>query len=318
MSKVSIIIPSYNHSEFLFVRLESILNQTYKNWEAIIIDDKSTDNSVEIISDFLHKNPDFKVKHFIINKKNSGSGYFSWQKGIELADTKYIWIAETDDYSEPHFLEEMITILESNHNIALAFCNSNYVDKNNENLYDSSARTSILMVDIETYKKINGKFLQNSMPFNPLIVNGSSVVFRKPDIILPSIIFQQKQISDLFLWTYLVENKDFAFLNKNLNFFRRHEGSTTTKNQLLNKGKLFEEKVLYSNYFKLPRDKSKILILHFAETFFFFKKGNHSLLKKCFRGLENLNQLEVEYFYVKSNCQIFIKKIIKSACRLFQ
>ena len=55
MAKLSIILPSYNHSEFLQDRLESIKNQSYKDWEAIIIDDKSTDNSIEIIRKFINE-----------------------------------------------------------------------------------------------------------------------------------------------------------------------------------------------------------------------------------------------------------------------
>lgn len=318
MPKVSIILPSYNHGQFLKDRLESILDQTFTNWEVIIIDDKSTDNSCDIIADFLKSNPSFNVKHFIVNDKNSGSGYKSWQKGIELAETEFIWIAETDDYSDPHFLQEMIEILENDQNVAFAFCNSIYVDQNKRNLYDSSTRISVLNTDKGKYKKFDGKILQNAMPLNPLIINGSSVVFRKPKTILPFLIFQQKQISDLFLWTYLVENKDFAFLNKKLNFFRRHEQSTTTKNYLLNKEKLFEEMVLYSNYFKLSKDNSVKLIYHFVHNFFSFKKPHYRLFKKCFKDLQNLSSLEMQYFYIKSNCQILKNKIIKSVCQQFQ
>ena len=89
MPNVSIIIPSYNHAIFLQDRLNSIVNQTYKDWETIIIDDKSTDNSVEIIEKFIKQNLNFKVKHFCVNETNSGSGYHSWKKGIELAETNY-------------------------------------------------------------------------------------------------------------------------------------------------------------------------------------------------------------------------------------
>lgn len=310
MPKVSIILPSYNHSRFLKDRLESILNQTFTDWEVIIIDDKSTDNSCEIISDFLRNSPGFNVKHFIINHENSGSGYKSWQKGIELAETEFIWIAETDDHSSTDFLEKMMIILENNSQIALAFCNSNYIDINNEYLYDSSKRTSFLEVTKEDYKIFNSSILLDSMPLNPLITNGSSVVFRKPLKDVPIEIFQQKQFSDLFLWSYLVKNRDFGFLNKNLNFFRRHEDSTTTKNQSVNKKRLFDEIIFYSNYFKISKEKIKAVIFHFAKDSSF---SMHTL-----KNIEGLSQLEIRYYYVKSSCKIFIIKITKSICRLFQ
>ena len=89
MFKLSIILPCFNHAKFLQERLDTILNQTYNDWELIIIDDKSTDKSLEILSEFVKKNGS-RVKHFVINQSNSGSGYYSWKKGIELAQTKYI------------------------------------------------------------------------------------------------------------------------------------------------------------------------------------------------------------------------------------
>ena len=251
MTKLTIILPSYNHSEFLYERLNSIYNQTYKNWEAIIIDDYSTDNSLQIISDFLRKNPDFKVKHFIVNEKNSGSGYFSWQKGIELAETEYIWIAETDDYSDPHFLEEMIKILDSNQQITLAFCGTNYVE-NNKIIYNSVNRTQDLFVENDAYKIIDKSVFFERMPFNTYITNGSSVVFRKPKVTVPDAIFENRQCSDIFLWTYLLENSSFIFFNKKLNFFRRHKGSTSTFLQKHKLETIYHEKAKYLNLKIMP------------------------------------------------------------------
>lgn len=154
MPQVSIIIPSFNHALFLKQRLQSILDQTYTDWEAIIIDDKSTDNSVEIITKFIIDNPDFKIKHFIVNEVNSGSGYNSWKRGIELAETEFIWIAETDDYSDAYFLEESVRVLEKYNTLPLVFCSSNYVDQDGNYLYDSRNRTKDLNVDENNYKII--------------------------------------------------------------------------------------------------------------------------------------------------------------------
>ena len=88
------------------------------------------------------------------------------------------------------------------------------------------------------------------MPFDTYITNGSSVVFRKPKFEILSELFTNRQCSDIFLWSYLLEKSSFAFLNKNLNFFRRHEGSTSS---FLQKNKLetiYHEKAKYLNYFE--------------------------------------------------------------------
>lgn len=305
MAKLSIILPSYNHSAFLTDRLESISNQTYKDWEAIIIDDKSTDNSVQVITDFLNSHPDFNVRYFIVNESNSGSGYFSWQKGIELAETAYIWIAETDDYSEPGFLEELVNILDTNDQTALAFCGSKYVEDGTV-IYDSANRTKDLNTPEGEYKIINSEVFLNPMPFDTFITNGSSVVFRKPETEIPAALFQNRLCSDIFLWSYLVQNSSFAFLNKNLNFFRRHEGSTSS---FLQKNKLesvYHEKAFYLNYFG-QTEKHVKFIDHYIKNYIWTNK-------KEFLNISSIQEIQsgkkVRGLYFYKLAQFIISKIL--------
>ena len=79
---VSVIIPNYNHARYLDERIQSVLNQTYQNFEVIILDDKSTDNSVEVINQYKD---DLHVSCIIVNEENSGSTFKQWHKGFELA-----------------------------------------------------------------------------------------------------------------------------------------------------------------------------------------------------------------------------------------
>jgi glycosyltransferase involved in cell wall biosynthesis len=69
---ISVVIPNYNHAQFLEKRIESVLNQTYKNIEIILLDDKSTDNSIDIIKKY-EQNP--VVSHVLQNTENSGSPF---------------------------------------------------------------------------------------------------------------------------------------------------------------------------------------------------------------------------------------------------
>ncbi len=107
---VSIILPNYNHAPYLQERLESIFNQTHKNIEVIILDDASTDDSLSILKAY-ENHP--KVTHFVLNKKNSGSPFKQWKKGLELVKGDYIWIAESDDRSELNFLETQLERLQN-------------------------------------------------------------------------------------------------------------------------------------------------------------------------------------------------------------
>ncbi len=306
MSKVSIVIPSYNHAFYLQQRFESITAQTYKDWEAIIIDDQSTDNSVEIITKFIEKNPNFKVKHFIVNDTNSGSGYYAWQKGIKLAETKYIWIAETDDYSESTFLEELVNILDQNDKIALAFCGSNYVE-NDEIIYDSTNRIKDLNVEKREYKVIDNSVFFNKMPFETYITNGSSVVFRKQNLEIPATIFTNRQCSDIFLWSYLLEKSSFAFLNKNLNFFRRHEGSTSSYLQKNKLETIYHEKAEYLNYFD-QTEKSNLFIEHYIKHYIWNNKKNFLNISSI-QNIQTDKNLKLQYFY--KLVHFFVSKFLR-------
>lgn len=281
MAKVTVIIPSYNHQNYIEERLDSILNQSYKDWEAIIIDDKSTDDSLRIIESYLLKNPSFKIKQVITNEVNSGSGYKSWQKGIDLAETEFIWIAETDDYCESNFLESTISVLESNSKVALAFTGSNYVDEKGGLLYNSSKRFSKLGLSEDQSKVFEGQVMTVNLPLNALVTNGSSVLFRKPKAPIPDTIFENKQISDLFLWTYLLRDSSFVCINKMLNSFRRHKASTTTINFAENTSTVYKEYVHYLNYFELDKSISIKVLDHFIK---------HFLIP---------NRKKVGYFYTK-------------------
>lgn len=108
---VSIILPNYNHATFLEQRLYSIFNQTYQEFEVIILDDASTDSSNLILN--RYKNHP-KVSHFIINELNSGSPFKQWGKGLLLAKGDIIWIAESDDSCDLNFLETQLKFLVHN------------------------------------------------------------------------------------------------------------------------------------------------------------------------------------------------------------
>jgi glycosyltransferase involved in cell wall biosynthesis len=304
MPKLSIIIPSYNHSNFLKQRLDSIVNQSFTDWQLIIIDDNSTDGSIEILKSFVKENK-IIVKHFIINEVNSGSGYNSWKKGLELADTEYIWIAETDDYSESNFLEESIHILEKKPNCAFSFCSSVYVDEHQKKLYDSTSRTKYLKVDENEYSFFDASTMLDVMPFQPLITNGRSVVFRNPKLNIPSVIFENRQSSDIFLWTFLLKGKEFAFINKKMNYFRRHEGSTTTKTSKLKQESVYFEKAKYLNYFE-QSDKHIEFINHYIK---FYVNSNKSKMFNISSILKIANVKGLRFKYVSLLFKFYLNKI---------
>ena len=127
--EVSVIIPNYNHEAYLKKRIDSVLNQTFGDFEAIILDDCSSDQSRVIIENY-RTHP--KVTQIVYNDKNSGSVFCQWEKGLLLAKGNKIWIAESDDWAEDKLLELLLKKMNENKNVGISFCSSNWVDDEGE------------------------------------------------------------------------------------------------------------------------------------------------------------------------------------------
>jgi glycosyltransferase involved in cell wall biosynthesis len=117
-SIVSIIMPVYNRAELLPETLVTISDQTYKNWELIIVDDGSTDNSIEIITSFKDEYPD-KVKILSSLKKKSGAAACR-NIGIKAASGVYILFLDSDDFLASYCLEQRVKALVENPTIDVA------------------------------------------------------------------------------------------------------------------------------------------------------------------------------------------------------
>ena len=105
---VSIIMPSYNTAKFISKTIESVLEQTYKNWELLIVDDCSTDNTDEIVS----KYDDDRII-YLKNKKNSGAAV-SRNKALKNAKGKWIAFLDSDDLWLPEKLERQLKFMVQN------------------------------------------------------------------------------------------------------------------------------------------------------------------------------------------------------------
>lgn len=115
---ISVIIPVYNVEKYLNQCIESIINQTYKNLEIILIDDGSTDNSGEICENYSKKDPRIKVIH----QKNSGVSS-ARNKGIDIATGKYINFIDSDDYIEEDMIEYLYGLLQQE-NADISMCSA--------------------------------------------------------------------------------------------------------------------------------------------------------------------------------------------------
>lgn len=211
---VSVIIPNYNHAQYLHERIESILTQTFQNFEVIILDDCSTDNSKEIIDKYsCHP----QISHIIYNESNSGSTFIQWNKGFSLAKGKYIWIAESDDFCENNMLETLLNTISRQSDNVLAFCLSQFVN----------AEGNKISPFLKTRKDIiiSGKnFIKIFMTSENAIHNASSAIFKKECIsFIPVDYTTFKAAGDRLFWIEIAKQGNVAMVNTPLNYFRQHQ-----------------------------------------------------------------------------------------------
>lgn len=225
---VSVIIPNYNHARYLEERIESVLNQTYQNFELIILDDCSPDNGAsKSIIEKYRSNP--HISHIIYNDVNSGSTFKQWHKGLEFAKAELVWIAESDDACENSFLDVLVRGFVEN-NAVVAFCRSCLYDSyGNKKLYSHQNHLSCDMV-------MFGKdFISRYMIDHNSVANASSVIFsRSVAMSVDKGYMAMRGEGDWLFWIEMMEHGNVFYCSKELNYFRFQVRSTT--NSLAVKG----------------------------------------------------------------------------------
>lgn len=121
---VSVIIPCFNYAHFLSECVESVLSQSFKDFEIIIVNDGSSDNTKDVAEKIISAHPEAQI--FLINQPNSGHPGKVRNKGIHLACGQYVLCLDADDIIQPSMLEECIDLLENNPDIDIAYTDQVY------------------------------------------------------------------------------------------------------------------------------------------------------------------------------------------------
>ena len=218
---VSVIIPNYNHARYLDARIQSILNQSYRDFEIIILDDCSTDNSKDVIEKY--RDNEF-VTHIVYNEHNSGSTFKQWENGFELAKGELVWIAESDDCCDNRFLENLVPKFD-NGKVVLAFSRSMQIDDERElGMYPTQRKINV------SFDMGGKKFIKEYLAKSNIIVNASSAILRKDAIKnISKNYYTYKGCGDWLFWIYIAEQGDVCYEAKCLNYFRQHLSNTTSK-----------------------------------------------------------------------------------------
>jgi glycosyltransferase involved in cell wall biosynthesis len=232
MPTVSVIVPNYNHARYLRQRIESVLGQTYQDFEVILLDDCSADDSRSVLSEYA-KDPRVRIE---FNEKNSGSTFKQWNKGVRLASGEYVWIAESDDYADAHLLERLVPLLDAEPTAVLAYCRSwriladgrvdGFVD-----YYYTDMHPQRWTAD---YWADGREECRNYLAQRNTIPNASAVLFRKE--VYERVGGADESLvlcADWKLWVEMALKGRIAYLGEPLNYYRFHDGSVRAKSDRL-------------------------------------------------------------------------------------
>ncbi|MDD3078905.1 MAG: glycosyltransferase family 2 protein [Paludibacter sp.] len=239
---VSIITPTYNSADFVSETIESIITQTYQNWELLITDDCSTDNTLKILQQYEQK--DNRIKIFKLDQ-NSGAG-IARNNSIRNAQGRFIAFCDSDDQWTPDKLEKQIPFMLKN-GIALSYSNFNIIDEENN---------------------IKGKrMLPKQVSYEDMLLNnyiGCLTAVYDTNAIGKIYMQSLKNRQDWLLWLEILKRTNYALnLNETVGLYRERTNSISA-----NKFKMMKYNwLIYYKYEGFSLFKSCIYIIRYLSMY---------------------------------------------------
>lgn len=254
---VSVITPLYNSEAFIGETIKSILNQTYTNWELLLIDDFSTDNTISIVNDFIFKNENIKL---ITNETNQGAA-ISRNKGIMAAKGDYIAFLDADDLWKPEKLDKQIAFMQ-NQDCDVCFCSYEQIDESGKPL-----NKLVKALPILSYKK----YLKSNYIGN---LTGIYNAKKLGKITSPNL----RKRQDWLLWLNAIKasGKPAKSVQESLAFYRVHKNSMSSNKIALLKHNYW----VYKKGLGFSTLKAIYSMLIFLWEHFFVKKKQTITLRK--------------------------------------
>jgi hypothetical protein len=227
---VSVVVPNFNHRRFLRQRIDSILAQSFGDYELILLDDCSTDDSRQILKSYAD-HPRVKLN---FNEANSGSTFKQWNKGASLASGKYLWLAESDDFAAPQFLQKLVPLLESNAECSLAYCQSYDTDENGQVrgiLPQWISYPDPRHWDADFIADGRRELAMNFVWGTPIQNASAALIRRSAFVAVGGADPSYRLAGDWKLYIDLLLGGDLAFCAEPMNYFRRHTATVRTSSR---------------------------------------------------------------------------------------
>lgn len=212
--KVSVIIPSYNHSQFIEKTINSVLNQTFDDFEIIVVDDSSTDNSTDKIDSIK----DNRLKKFYLNE-NVGT-VIALNFGLSKATGEYIATLGSDDIWEKDKLEKQVKILENNQNLGACFSWANIIDEFDQLLHTCNTINCDMFIQ---KNRTQGQWLRYFYENANCLCHSSALLRKKVYDEIGNYNLAYRQLHDFEYWIKLVNKYEIFIVEEPLVKYRRVE-----------------------------------------------------------------------------------------------
>lgn len=226
--KVFVAVPNYRHETFLPARLTSILEQDYKYFDLLLMDDKSGDGSIAVMDRFKALYTPFAKTAY--NRKNSGNSYKQWQKAMAAADAELLWIAESDDACARSFLSHMIEPFEDP-DVVMGYSQTNFMDETGKLFGAIQDDFSWIHPYIwnQSYKVPGVREIRRCLSRANTIINVSSALFRRSALPSMDSVLKYRFAGDWELYIRMCEKGSVFFQRMAQNYFRRSSHAQTSK-----------------------------------------------------------------------------------------
>lgn len=304
---VSVLIPAYNHENYIQETIESIINQTYPNIELIILDDGSKDKTWEKITELKPKCENRFVKIHFETKQNEGT-CITLNKLLKLSSGEFVYIIASDDLSKPQAIEKEVKFLQDNPDYALAVGDNEYVDSIGKQIFRTQKAFTSNIKNAK-YKTVK-EFLSSKLKIDFLSDDFGSYKTLYKENYIPNGYLIRKNIfetignftknaplEDFWLMLQISKYKKMKYIDEILFSYRIHDtntiGNSTRMRELTTQTRNYEQKLL-EKY--LTNHKNDELLKIYNEGICYYQTGIPNILMLYKYQKINTRTLKVEIF----------------------
>ena len=303
MPKISVLMSCYNHDKFVGEAVKSVLNQSFKDFEFLIIDDNSTDKTYDIVNSFN----DPRIKTFR-NEKNFGM-VFNTNSLIKKSSGKYIAIINSDDSWLPEKLQKQFDFLENNADYGACFTLANIINEDNK-IIKNNIQDSLKYLEPDRFSFLNYFLFYNNPLCYPSVLMRKNI-FKKTGFFNPAFII----LLDIEMWIRVCfAGFEIKILNENLTNFRilKDGGNLSGKNYKTIIRNSIELKEIYKSYQTIKNYAEFIKIFPEYEKISIANKnlaGYYYLIDFCYKqyfienskpSQKNIKNFLIEFIHQKS------------------